>query len=40
VHAVVKWKRDTVDEGAIERCPDEWEVPLLEVVSTGELNSG
>lgn len=33
VHTVIKWKKDMLDQEPPENCPDEWEVPLLEVVS-------
>ena len=33
VHAIVHWKKDLLDQEPLENSPDEWEIPLLEVVS-------
>ena len=32
VHAIINWRRDFLDHTPADDCPEEWEVPLLEVV--------
>jgi hypothetical protein len=32
VHAIINWRRDFLDHTPEDDCPEEWEVPLLEVV--------
>ena len=32
IHAIINWRRDFLDHTPADDCPEEWEVPLLEVV--------
>jgi len=33
VHSIVNWRKDLLDQEPVKNCPDDWEVPLLEVIS-------
>lgn len=32
IHAIINWRREFLDQTPADDCPEEWEVPLLEVV--------
>ena len=34
VHAIINWRRDFLDHTPADDCPEQWEVPLLEVIFT------
>lgn len=39
VHSIINWRKEFLDQDPPENCPDEWEVPLLEVVSSAAHRS-
>jgi hypothetical protein len=39
VHSVINWRKEFLNQDPADNCPDEWEVPLLEIVTVGEAEN-
>jgi len=39
IHSIIQWKKEFLDQPSEKSCPDNWEIPLLEIVSSFDLYS-
>ena len=40
IHSIISWHKDLLEQEPVKNCPDEWEVPLLEIITFDGSKNG